>query len=162
MSLRQASTRIDICSRHASEAIALLARIGLAFTFWLSGQTKIEGLVLDPLGLQVQWGWPRVSESALELFRNEYALPLLPPDWAAWMAATAEHVLPLMLILGLGTRVAALGVLGMTLVIQLFVYPLAFPTHALWAACALALLVHGGGRLALDRPLGRRFARKGA
>lgn len=162
MSLRQASTHIDLSSRHASEAIALLARIGLAFTFWLSGQTKIEGLVLDPLGLQVQWGWPRVSESALELFRSEYALPLLPPDWAALMAATAEHVLPLMLILGLGTRVAALGVLGMTLVIQLFVYPLAFPTHALWAAGALALLVHGGGRLALDRPLARRFARKGA
>lgn len=162
MSLRQASTRIDLSSRHASDAIALLARIGLAFTFWLSGQTKIEGLVLDPLGLQVQWGWPRVSESALELFRSEYALPLLPPDWAALMAATAEHVLPLMLILGLGTRVAALGVLGMTLVIQLFVYPLAFPTHALWAACALALLVHGGGRLALDRPLARRFGRKGA
>ena len=162
MSLRQASTRIDLSSRHASEAVALLARIGLAFTFWLSGQTKIEGLVLDPLGLQVQWGWPRVSESALELFRSEYALPLLPPDWAALMAATAEHVLPLMLILGLGTRVAALGVLGMTLVIQLFVYPLAFPTHARWAACALALLVHGGGRLALDRPLARRFARKGA
>lgn len=162
MSLRQASTRIDLSSRHASDAIALLARIGLAFTFWLSGQTKIEGLVLDPLGLQVQWGWPRVSESALELFRSEYALPLLPPDWAALMAATAEHVLPLMLILGLGTRVAALGVLGMTLVIQLFVYPLAFPTHALWAAGALALLVHGGGRLALDRPLARRFARKGA
>ncbi len=162
MSLRQASTHIDLSSRHASEAIALLARIGLAFTFWLSGQTKIEGLVLDPLGLQVQWGWPRVSESALELFRSEYALPLLPPDWAALMAATAEHVLPLMLILGLGTRVAALGVLGMTLVIQLFVYPLAFPTHALWAACALALLVHGGGRLALDRPLARRFGRKGA
>ena len=162
MSLRQASTRIDLFSRHASEAIALLARIGLAFTFWLSGQTEIEGLVLDPLGLQVQWGWPHVSESALELFRNEYALPLLPPDWAAWMAATAEHVLPLMLILGLGTRVAALGILGMTLVIQVFVYPLAFPTHALWAASALALLVHGGGRLALDRPLARRFARKGA
>ena len=162
MSLRQASTRIDLFRRHASEAIALLARIGLAFTFWLSGQTKVEGLVLDPLGLQVRWGWPHVSESALELFRSEYALPLLPPDWAALMAATAEHVLPLMLILGLGTRVAALGILGMTLVIQVFVYPLAFPTHALWAACALALLVHGGGRLALDRPLGRRFARKGA
>lgn len=162
MSLRQASTRIDLSSRHASEAIALLARIGLAFTFWLSGQTKIEGLVLDPLGLQVQWGWPHISESALELFRSEYALPLVPPDWAALMAATAEHALPLMLILGLGTRVAALGVLGMTLVIQLFVYPLAFPTHALWAASALALLVHGGGRLALDRPLARRFARKGA
>lgn len=79
MSLRQASTHMDIFGRYADEAIALLARIGLAFTFWLSGQTKIEGLVLDPLGLQVQWGWPHVSESALELFRSEYALPLLPP-----------------------------------------------------------------------------------
>ena len=162
MSLRQGDTRFGIARRHATDAIALLARIGLAFTFWLSGQTKIEGLVLDPLGLQVQWGWPRVSESALELFRNEYALPLLPPDWAAWMAATAEHVLPLMLILGLGTRVAALGVLGMTLVIQLFVYPLAFPTHALWAAAALYLLAHGGGRVALDRLLAGRLRQQGA
>jgi putative oxidoreductase len=145
-----------------NEAIALLARIGLAFTFWLSGQTKVEGLVLDPLGLQVRWGWPRVSESALELFRNDYALPLLRPEWAALMAATAEHVLPLLLLFGLGTRVAALGILGMTLVIQLFVYPLAFPTHALWAAAALYLIAHGGGRFALDRCVAAWVPRIGA
>lgn len=148
--------------RWAAEAIGWLARIGLAFTFWLSGQTKIEGLVLDPLALQVQWGWPRVSESALELFRSEYALPLLPPEWAALLAATAEHALPLLLLLGLGTRLAALGILGMTLVIQVFVYPLAFPVHALWAAAALYLLASGGGRVALDRLLAHRFGREGA
>ena len=149
-------------SSWVADAIGWLARIGLAFTFWLSGQTKIAGLVLDPLSLQVQWGWPRVSESALELFRGEYALPLLPPEWAALLAATAEHVLPLLLLLGLGTRLAALGILGMTLVIQLFVYPLAFPTHALWAAAALYLLANGGGRVALDRLLVHRFGREGA
>lgn len=162
MSLRQGDTRFGIARRHATDAIALLARIGLAFTFWLSGQTKVEGLVLEPLGLQVQWGWPRVSESALELFRSEYALPLLPPEWAALMAATAEHVLPLLLLFGLGTRVAALGILGMTLVIQLFVYPLAFPTHALWAAAALQLIAHGGGRFALDRCVAAWVPRNGA
>lgn len=146
----------------ANEAIAWMARIGLAVTFWLSGQTKIEGLVLDPLGLQVQWGWPRISESALELFRSEYALPLLPPDWAALLAASAEHVLPLMLLFGLGTRLAALGILGMTLVIQVFVYPLAFPIHALWASAALYLLAHGGGSIAMDRLLAAGSRRGGA
>jgi putative oxidoreductase len=138
-------------SAWTADAMAWLARIGLAVTFWLSGQTKIEGLVLDPLGLHAEWGWPRIGEGALELFRSEYALPLLPPEWAALLAATAEHVLPLLLLLGLGTRIAAFGILGMTLVIQVFVYPLAFPTHALWAAAALYLAVHGPGRLALDR-----------
>jgi putative oxidoreductase len=145
-----------------NDVIAWLARIGLAFTFWLSGQTKIEGLVLDPIGLQMQWGWPHISESALELFRSEYALPLLPPEWAALMAATAEHVLPLLLILGLGTRLAALGLLGMTLVIEIFVYPLAFPVHALWAAAALFLIVHGAGRQSLDHLLAVRRPRKRA
>lgn len=149
-------------SRWVAEAIGWLARTGLAFTFWLSGQTKIEGLVLDPLALQVQWGWPQVSESAQELFRSEYALPLLPPEWGALLAAAAEHALPLLLLLGLGTRLAALGILGMTLVIQVFVYPLAFPTHALWAAAALYLIANGGGRAALDRLLAGRFARQGA
>lgn len=144
------------------EVITWMARIGLASTFWLSGQTKIEGLVLDPLTPQLQWGRPQVSASAIELFRSEYALPLLPPEWAALMAATAEHVLPLMLLLGLGTRVAVVGVLAMTLVIQCFVYPQAFPTHALWAASALYLLAHGGGRITLERALAAWMRRGGA
>ena len=136
--------------------VALVARVGIGATFWLSGQTKIEGLVLDPVGLHAQWGWPRVSESALELFRSEYALPLIPPELAAPLAAFSEHLFPLMLLLGLGTRYAALALLGMTAVIEFFVYPDAWPTHGVWAACLLYLAARGGGVLSLDYLLARR------
>ena len=136
--------------------VALVARVGIGATFWLSGQTKIEGLVLDPVGLHAQWGWPRVSESALELFRSEYALPLIPPELAAPLAACSEHLFPLMLLLGLGTRYAALALLGMTAVIEFFVYPDAWPTHGVWAACLLYLAARGGGVLSLDYLLARR------
>lgn len=136
--------------------VALLARIGLAATFWLSGQSKIEGFVLDPIGLQVEFGWPRVSEGAMDLFRSEYALPLLPAELAAPMAAFSEHLLPLMLVLGFGARFAALGLLGMTAVIQLFVYPDAWPTHALWAAGMLYIVARGAGAVSIDYLLARR------
>jgi len=133
--------------------VALVARVGIGATFWLSGQTKIEGLVLDPIGLHADFGWPHVSEGALELFRSEYALPLLPPELAANLAAFSEHLFPLMLLLGLGTRYAALALLGMTAVIEVFVYPDAWPTHLSWAALLLYLVGRGGGALALDRVL---------
>jgi putative oxidoreductase len=136
--------------------IALAARVGIGATFWLSGQTKIEGLVLDPVGLHAEFGWPRVSEGALELFRSEYALPLIPPELAAPLAAFSEHLFPLMLLLGLGTRYAALALLAMTAVIEVFVYPDAWPTHAVWAACLLYLVARGGGSLSLDHLLARR------
>lgn len=135
--------------------VLLLARIGLAGVFWLSGQTKVQGLVLDPIHLQWAWGWPRLADGAVELFRDEYRLPLLPPLWAAALAAVAEHVLALMLLLGLGTRLAAAGLLVMTLVIQVFVYPGAFPTHATWAALLGLLLLRGAGPWSLDHGLAR-------
>lgn len=147
---------IALLERIPHGLIALLARIGIGATFWLSGQTKIEGLVLDPVGGQVQLGWPHISEGALELFRSEYALPFLSPELAAPLAATAEHVLPLLLVLGLGTRFAALGLLGMTAVIEIFVYPDAWPTHATWAACLLYLVARGAGALSLDHLIRRR------
>lgn len=143
-------------SRIPEDLAALLARVSLAATFWLSGQTKIEGFVLDPIGLRFETGWPRLSGSALELFRSEYALPLLAPETAALLAALGEHLLPVLLVLGLGTRWAALGLLVMTAVIQLFVYPQAWPTHGLWAAIALGLMARGAGRLSLDHLLARR------
>jgi putative oxidoreductase len=136
--------------------IALLGRLGIGTTFWLSGQTKIEGLVLDPLNMQVEFGWPHVSEGALELFRSEYALPLLQPEFAATLAAASEHVFPLLLVIGLGSRFAALALLGMTAVIQVFVYPDAWPTHAIWAACMLYLVARGPGVLSIDHLLSRR------
>lgn len=143
-------------SRIPHSAIALLARFSVAMTFWMSGQTKIEGLVLDPISRTIELGWPRVTDSALELFRSEYALPLVPPELAAPMAAIAEHVFPLLLLLGLASRLSAFALLVMTLVIQVFVYPNAFATHGLWAALMLYLMARGAGVVSLDHLLARR------
>ena len=138
------------------DAIAFLARLCMGATFWLSGQSKIEGLVLNPIGLEAQLGWPKVSEGAIELFTYEYALPVLPPEFAATMAATAEHIFPLLLVIGLASRLSALALLGMTLVIQVFVYPDAWPTHGIWAALLLYIAARGPGRFSLDHLITRR------
>jgi putative oxidoreductase len=130
--------------------VLLLARVSIAVVFWNSGQTKIEGLVLDPLNLHAEWGWPHLADGTVDLFRDEYRLPLIPPLWAALAAATAEHVLSLMLALGLGTRLAATGLLGMTAVIQTLVYPGAWPTHGTWAALLLLLILRGPGPVSVD------------
>jgi putative oxidoreductase len=156
--MRMLGAYLAACRRIPEDLIRLLARISLAATFWLSGQTKVEGFVLDPIGLQAQFGWPRLSAGAVDLFRDEYALPVLPPELAATMAATAEHVFPLLLLVGLGTRLSATALLGMTLVIEIFVYPGAWPTHGLWAAAMLYLMAHGPGRLSIDHLLHERSA----
>lgn len=153
---RQLAGLHALFARIPHSAIALLARFSIAMTFWLSGQTKIEGLVLDPIGRSVEIGMPRLSENALELFRSEYALPVIPPDLAALMAATAEHVFPALLLLGLATRLSAFALLVMTLVIQVFVYPSAFATHGLWAALMLYLMARGPGVASLDHLIARR------
>jgi putative oxidoreductase len=128
------------------DVLLLLDRVAVAAIFFLSGRTKVEGL------------WT-IKPSTYELFRTEYALPLLPPELAACMATTAEHVFPLLLVLGLCTRGAALGLLGMTAVIEVFVYPDAWPTHLSWAALLLPLVAKGGGKWALDRVVGIWWAR---
>ena len=130
--------------------IALLARFCLAAVFWKSGQTKIEGLAIDLVGGEFTLGWPHLADSAVALFRDEYKLPLLPPAFAATLAAVGEHVLPVFLLLGLGTRLAAFGLLGMTAVIQLFVFPGAYATHGVWAAGLLWLMALGPGRVSID------------
>ena len=141
--------------------IALLGRFSIAAVFWKSGQTKIEGLAIDLVGGQFELGWPRLSETAVELFRSEYRLPFLSPEWAAPMAAIAEHIFPVLLLAGLATRLSALALLGMTLTIQIFVYPDAYPTHGVWAAVLLYLVARGPGKLSLDHWLARRFAASG-
>ena len=146
-------------ARIPEDAIKLLARVSLAVTFWTSGQTKIEGLVLDPIGWNVELGTPMVSEGAIELFRSEYALPIIDPTLATYLAAMAEHVLPVLLLLGLATRLSAFSLLVMTLVIQIFVYPSAYPTHGLWAALLLYLMARGPGVLSLDHVIARRQPR---
>jgi len=140
--------------------IALIARFSLAATFWQSGQTKVENFQIDFIRGDFHAGVPRLADSTVDLFRDEYMLPLLPPEWAAPMAATAEHVFPLLLLVGLATRFSALALLGMTLVIELFVYPDAYPTHGLWAALLLYLMARGPGAMSLDHALDRWLARR--
>ena len=125
------------------DLIALAARFGAGGIFFYSGRTKVDGLLT-------------VNENAVTLFEEDYKLPLLPSDLAAHLAAYAEHLLPLLLALGLATRLSALGLLAMTAVIQVFVYPAAWPTHLTWAAALFYLVGRGGGTFSLDRLVGMR------
>ena len=120
--------------------VALLSRVFPALVFWQSGQTKVEGFA--------------IKDSTWFLFEHEYALPLIPHEAAAVMATVAEHLLPVLLILGLFARLSALGLLGMTAVIQVFVYPDAWMTHGLWAAPLMAVVARGPGRWSLDHLAG--------
>lgn len=120
------------------DALALASRISVAAIFFFSGRTKVEGFLT-------------ITDGTYELFRSEYKLPLIQPEIAAQLATYAEHLFPLLLILGLGTRLSALALLGMTLTIQVFVYPDAWPTHLSWAALLLYLIGRGAGRWSLDR-----------
>ncbi len=150
---------ISLLERIPHSFIALVARLSIAAVFWTSGQTKVQGFVVNIITGDVHLGWPRLSDSVVALFRDEYKLPFIPPEIAAPMAATAEHLFPLLLVLGLGTRFSALALLGMTLVIEVFVYPDAYPTHGTWAAVLLYLIARGPGVLSIDHWLARRASR---
>ena len=136
--------------------VAVVARFSIAAVFWNSGQTKVEGFALNIVSGEFALGWPRLSESALSLFQYEYNLPLIPPALAAPMAAIAEHVFPLLILIGLATRFSALALLIMTLVIQVFVYPGAYATHGTWAAVLLYLMARGPGALSIDHWIASR------
>ena len=151
MSLMAASlSRYDAATRWLSgrvpESLLLIfVRVVLGGIFWRSGQTKVaEGT------------WFQLTDTTYELFRTEYAGVPLPPELAAVMANAAEHVVPALLLVGLFTRGSALALIGMTLIIQLFVYPDAWwPEHSLWTALALVLVLRGGGLFSLDALLAR-------
>jgi putative oxidoreductase len=123
-----------------SSLLLLVQRLGIAAVFFMSGRTKVDG-------------WLTVNDSAFELFRSEYALPLVKPEIAAYASAYSEHLFPLLLTLGLFTRISASALLVMTAVIEIFVYPDAWPTHLSWAGLLLPLIALGGGKLSLDRCL---------
>lgn len=123
--------------------IAISARLFPAAVFWQSGQTKVAGLSLKP--------------SAIALFENEYQLPLIDPVIAAYASAVAEHLFPVLLVIGLASRFSALALLVMTTVIEVFVYPDAWPTHGVWATCFLIVIARGPGLLSLDHLIERRF-----
>ena len=122
--------------------LAIPLRIAIATVFWNSAMTKLAN-----------WN------TAIELFREEYRLPFLPPELAAYMAASIELTAPVLLLLGLATRPVAFVLLGMTAVIEVFVYPQAWPTHIQWAAMLLVLICRGGGSWSLDHWLWKRWIR---
>jgi putative oxidoreductase len=113
--------------------LALPLRAGIGMVFWNSAQSKLAS-------------W----DTALYMFREEFKVPVLPPELAAYMATGIELATPILLWVGLATRMSAAVLLGMTLVIEVFVYPLAWPTHLQWAAMLLVLLCHGPGKISLD------------
>ena len=116
--------------------VALVARLAVASVFWRSGRTKVEGFL-------------QIKDNTFFLFREEYKVPLLP-DHAAYLATIAEHVFPVLLVVGLASRLSALALMAMTLVIQVFVYPDGWPEHTLWFALLLLIAARGPGALSLD------------
>lgn len=122
--------------------LAIIARFSVATVFWNSGRTKVDGFSL--------------KDSTFFLFENEYALPLIPPELAAYMATIAEHLFPILLVIGLASRFSALALLGMTMVIQIFVYPSAWPVHVLWLMGLVYVIARGPGPFALDHLIAKR------
>lgn len=122
--------------------LALPLRLAVATVFWNSAMAKLAN-------------W----DTALALFADEYQVPILPPEVAAYLVASIELTTPVLLVLGLFTRPAALVLLGMTTVIEVFVYPQAWPTHIQWAAMLLVLLARGAGVFSIDHLLRRRFGK---
>lgn len=141
--IRLARETLALMDRIPWSVPALALRLFPAAVFWFSGRTKVEGFSL--------------KQSTFFLFEHEYALPLIDFRLAAYLATIAEHVLPVLLVLGLATRFSALGLLVMTAVIQFLVYPGAWVTHGLWAACLLALIAKGPGIVAVDHWIARRY-----
>jgi putative oxidoreductase len=148
---------IDLFGAIPDSLIAALGRFSIAAVFWKSGQTKVQGFAVDIVSGDFSLGVPHLSDSVVELFRSEYKLPLVPAELAAPLAAFAEHLFPLLILIGLATRLSALALLVMTLTIQLLVYPDAYATHGVWAAVLIFLIARGPGVFSLDHLIARRY-----
>ncbi|MDV6332894.1 DoxX family protein [Asticcacaulis sp. 201] len=122
------------------DLILLITRLGVAGVFFLSGRSKVDGVL-------------HITDGTYTLFREDYHVPLIPPDIAAHLATYSEHLFSILLVLGLFTRLSALAFFGMTAVIEIFVYPDAWPTHLSWAALLILLIARGSGAWSLDRVL---------
>jgi putative oxidoreductase len=137
------SSAIAWAERIPSSVLGLIIRTGIAIMFWRSGQTKVSG-------------W-HVTDSAIQLFRDEYKLPIFPPEVAATLAAVQEHLFSALLIVGLASRLSALGLLIMTAVIEIFVYPENWAEHLLWSGSLLYIIVRGPGALSADEIIRRHL-----
>jgi putative oxidoreductase len=131
-----------LAERIPYSAVALASRVAVADIFWRSGRTKVNGF--------------SIREETFYLFREEYKVPLLPPDLAAWLSTIGEHVFPVLLVIGLASRLSALALFGMTLVIQLFVVPGGWPEHILWFSLLGLVIARGPGEVSLDHLLWER------
>ena len=132
----------SILARIPDWTYASLMRVAVFFVFFLSARTKVDGFMT-------------LKSTTLYLFENEYALPVIPSAWAAYMATYAEHVFSVLVLVGLATRLSALALLVMTAVIQIFVYPEAYVVHMTWAAMLLYLVSKGGGLFSVDEAVAR-------
>ena len=140
---RVIETAVAWADRIPASAVAVLARLSIATVFWRSGRTKVDGF--------------SITDSTYTLFAYEYRVPLIPPELAATLATVAEHMFPLLLVVGLATRFSALALFGMTMVIQTFVYPDAWPTHLLWITGQAYLIARGPGVLSVDHLIRQRI-----
>jgi putative oxidoreductase len=138
--LARVESVLDALSRFPAATLQFLLRFSIAAVFWHSGMTKIAS-------------W----DTTIALFRDEYMVPVLPPELAALLAAAVELTCPVLLVLGLATRLATLPMLGMTFVIEVFVYPEQWIEHLMWASILLLILTCGPGALSIDHVLARRF-----
>ena len=134
---------IAFLDRFPTSVLQLMFRVAIAAVFWSSGLTKIAS-------------W----ETTVTLFRDGYMVPVLPPEIAATLGTAFELGCPIFLVLGLATRLATLPLLGMTFVIQVFVYPEYWTQHLMWASVLLFLLTKGPGVVSLDHYAGRALRRR--
>ena len=135
---------IALLDRFPPSILQLMFRVAIAAVFWSSGLTKIAS-------------W----DTTVALFRDEYMVPLLPPELGAVMSATFELSCSALIVVGLATRLATLPLLGMTFVIQTFVYPEYWTQHLMWASVLLFLLTKGPGVFSLDHYIVRILRAKG-
>jgi putative oxidoreductase len=126
----------DLAERIPYSLLALASRIAVADVFWRSARTKVNGF--------------SIREETFYLFREEYKVPLLPPDLAAYLSTIGEHVFSALLFIGLASRLSALGLFGMTMVIQLFVVPGGWPEHIIWLSLLTLIIARGPGAISLD------------
>jgi putative oxidoreductase len=131
--MKLAADIIAQLERFPPSILQFLFRFSIAYTFWNAGIVKIQS-------------W----QPTVALFANEYRVPILPPELAAMLAAAVELTCPVLLVFGLATRLATLPMLGMTIVIQTFVYPDLWHIHLLWATILVFILTKGPGAISLD------------
>jgi putative oxidoreductase len=131
-----------LAQRIPYSVVALVSRVAVASVFWRSGQTKVAGF--------------SIREETFVLFRDVYKVPLLPPDVAAYLSTIGEHLFPVLLVVGFASRLSAIGLLFMTAVIELFIFPDGWPEHILWTGLPLQIIARGPGAISLDHLVWQR------